>query len=73
MFVPGDVSGMVNMTTVDLTLDNILLEFEGEYNNLQQSNEYKTWMNFKSAGHSQVHNKRYDTDNYAMVLSHRSG
>lgn len=73
MFVPGDVSGMVNMTTVDLTLDNILLEFEGEYNTLQQSNESKTWSNFKSAGTSKVNNHKYDTDNYDMVLGQRYG
>ena len=73
MFVPGDLSGMVNMTTVDLTLDNIDLEFEGEYETLQQNNESKTWKNYKSSNTSETNNQEYDTDSYDLIVGKRYG
>ena len=74
MFVPGDISGMADNATVDLTLDNVLLEFEGEYETLQQNNESKTWSNFKSAKTSdQNTSHEYDTDNYDLIIGKRYG
>jgi hypothetical protein len=73
MFVPGDVSGMADMATVDLTLDNIILEFEGEYDTLQQDKESKTWENFKSSNTSETNTQEYDTDNYDLIVGKRYG
>ena len=75
MFVPGDVSGMVNMTTVDLTLDNIDLQFEGDYDNLQQNSESKTWQNYKAITPSENQKDDYDYDSniYDLNIGQRYG
>jgi len=73
MFVPGDVSGMADMATVNLTLDNVVLTFEGDFQALQQSSESKTWSNFKSVNTSETNNHEYDTDNYDLIIGKRYG
>jgi len=73
MFVPGDLSAMVDNATVDITLDNIELRFEGDYNTLQGNSESKTWANFKSVNTSENNNQEYNTDDYSTIVGKRYG
>ena len=73
MFVPGDLSGLTDNATIDLTLDNIDLSFEGDYDTLQQGAESKTWTNFKSSDTSNMNHHEYDTDNYDLIIGKRYG
>ena len=73
MFVPGDLSNMVNATNVTLTLDDVDLTFDGVYNTLQEDGESTTWTNFKSTNTSENNNHEYDTDNYDLIIGKRYG
>tara|TARA_R110001592_G_scaffold84124_2_gene248898 strand:- start:8323 stop:9867 length:1545 start_codon:yes stop_codon:yes gene_type:complete len=73
MFVPGDIAGIANMATIDLTLDNILLEFEGEKETLQGKNESTTWKNYKAVNASTNENQEYDSQNRDLSVGQRYG
>tara|TARA_R110002012_G_scaffold62062_4_gene163015 strand:- start:2611 stop:4158 length:1548 start_codon:yes stop_codon:yes gene_type:complete len=73
MFVPGDLSNMVNNSTVLLTLDDVGLTFDGVYSTLQQDGDSTTWTNYKSTNSSENNNHEYDTDNYDLIVGKRYG
>tara|TARA_R100000541_G_scaffold58603_1_gene70075 strand:+ start:748 stop:2337 length:1590 start_codon:yes stop_codon:yes gene_type:complete len=73
MFVPGNLSGMVNNTNVTLRLDNVKLSWEGSFNSLQQSSESTTWKNYKAANPSTNENKEYDSQNRDLSVGQRYG
>ena len=73
MFVPGDLSGMTNNTSVTLTLDDINLTFEGEFSNVQRDGDSTTWTNYKSTTSSESNTHEYDTDNYDLIIGQRYG
>ena len=73
MFVPGNLSGMANASNVKLRLDNVMLSWEGSFNNLQQSPESTTWKNYKAANTSTSENKEYDSQNRDLSVGQRYG
>ena len=73
MFVPGDLSGMVDNSSVTLTLDDINLTFEGEFTNIQRDGDSTIWTNYKSSNTSETNNYEYDTDQYDLLIGKRYG
>jgi len=75
MFVPGDISGLADSTSVTLTLDNIGLTFEGEFSNLQSEPNSTTWDRYKGAtpSENQKDDYNYDSDTYDLNIGKRYG
>ena len=75
MFVPGDLSSLTDNASVTLTLDNIDLTFEGDYNNLQSEINSTTWDRYKSAtpSENQKDDYNYDSDTYDLNIGKRYG
>ena len=74
MFVPGNLSAMVDNSSVTLTLDDVEIGYEGVYNTLQSTEDSTTWTNYKSSTPSENQNDyNYDSDNYDLVIGKRYG
>jgi hypothetical protein len=73
MFVPGDLSSMVDSSNTTLTLDNVDLDFEGSYNNLQEDGESTTWANYKGSSTIENIDLKYNEDTYSHLTGERYG
>ena len=75
MFVPGDLSNMVDATNVTLTLDDVDLTFDGVYNTLQEDGESTTWASYKATtpSENQKDDYDYDSDIYDLNIGQRYG
>ena len=75
MFVPGDLSTMVNGNSVTLTLDDVGLTFDGVYSTLQEDGDSTTWTNYKAItpSENQKDDYNYDSDTYDLNIGQRYG
>ena len=72
MFVPGNLTGVTDSANATLTLDDIVLTFDGLAPNLQSDGDSTTWNNFKSQSHIDTIDK-YDDGTYDLVVGERYG
>jgi len=72
MFVPGDLTGVTDNTKATLTLDNVVLTFDGTSPVLQEDGESTTWTRFKELTPRDNVNK-YDDGTYDLVIGERYG
>ena len=72
MFVPGDLIGVTDSANATLTLDDIVLTFDGLAPNLQSDGDSTTWSNFQTLN-SRDNIDQFDDGTYDLVLGERYG
>ena len=72
MFVPGDLTGVTDSANATLTLDDIVLTFDGLAPNLQSDGDSTTWSNFQTLN-SRDNIDQFDDGTYDLVLGERYG